>query len=240
MEPTPTPELRLLPLDRAATLVAGLGFELVHDERLEEATALSGSHLVVALRDSPTLTHFDPERMTWFVTAGGKGQAMELQRSGVPPEQTEVAWGPVHVIDRLEVQNAFLTFGGVLRAAQVDSGTTIVVLDSVAPILRRSGHSQDVDPRASEVAAFFARLMVPIDFTPGAEARIASLSPMALYSGFVADLGARYEAARPLREMNPRLSEWLTHEAHRLETTCPAEWEAGRQLLLDLELTKTA
>jgi hypothetical protein len=56
MEPTPTPELRLLPLDSAATLVAGLGFELAHDERLEEATALSGSHLVVALRDSPTLT----------------------------------------------------------------------------------------------------------------------------------------------------------------------------------------
>jgi hypothetical protein len=121
----------------------------------------------------------------------------------------------------------------------VDSGTTTVVLDSAAPILRRSGYSQDVDPKASQVAAFLARLLVPIDFTPGAEARVASLSPMALYSGFVADLGARYEAARPLRETNPRLSERLTHEAHRLETTHPAEWEAGRQLLLDLEMTKT-
>jgi hypothetical protein len=71
------------------------------------------------------------------------------------------------------------------------------------PSCAEAGHSQDVDPNASQVAAFFARLLVPIDFTPGAEARVASLSPMALYSGFVADLGARYEAARPFRETNP-------------------------------------
>ena len=146
-----------------------------------------------------------------------------------------MAWGHVNVFDRLEIQNAFLTFGGVLRAVQVDPRTTVVVMDSPAPILRWSGHSQDVDPMAPQVAAFFARLMVPIDFAPGAEARIASLSPMALYAAFVADLWARYGAARPLREMNPRFSEWLTHEAHRLETTRPGDWAVGQQLLSDLE-----
>ena len=140
----------------------------------------------MALRDEPTLTHFDPDRMTWYVTSGGKGQAMEFHRPRALPQQTAVAWGHVNVVDRLEVQNAFLTFGGVLRAAQVDPGTTVVVLDSPAPILRWSGHSQDVDLMAPQVAAFFARLMVPIDFAPGAEARIASLSPMALYAAFVA------------------------------------------------------
>lgn len=236
MEPMSSPELRLLPLDRAANLVTRLGFVLVHDERLGEATAPAGSHLVVALRDSPTLSHFDPDRMTWYVTSAGKGQMVEFHRSRVLPEQTAVAWGHVHVVDRLEIQNAFLTFGGVLRAAQVDPRTTIVVLDSPAPILRWSGHSQDVDPVAPEVAAFFARLLVPIDFTPGAEARIASLSPMALYSAFVADLRGRYQGARPLRETNPRFSEWLMHEAHRLETARPRDWEAGHRMLLDLEL----
>lgn len=236
MEPTSTPDLRLLPFDRAAALVARLGFVLVHDERVGEAGAPAGSHLIVALRDRPTLVHFDPERMTWYVTSGGKGQVVEFHRSRALPERMEVAWGPVRIFDRLEVQNTFCTFGGVLRAAQDDPQTTLVVLDSPAPILRWSGHSQDVDPLAPEVAAFFARLLVPIDFTPGAEARIASLSPTALYAAFIADLRARYQGSRELRETNLGLSEWLAHEAHRLETTRPADWEAGRQMVLGLEL----
>ena len=235
MEPTSSPELRLLALDRAVSLVARLGFVLVHDERLGDPTAPVGSHLIVALRDNPTLTHFDPERMTWYAFSAGKGNLVEFHRSRALPEQTVVAWGHVNVFDRLEIQNAFMTFGGVLRAVQVDPRTTVVVMDSPAPILRWSGHSQDVDPMAPQVAAFFARLMVPIDFAPGAEARISSLSPMAMYAAFVADLWARYHGARPLREMNPRFSEWLNREAHRLETARPGDWETGRQLLLDLE-----
>jgi hypothetical protein len=237
MQPTLSPGLRLLPIERAATLVSRLGFVLVHDDRLGETSAPSGSHLVVALRDRPTLTHFDPERMTWFVTSGAKGQAVEFHRSRALIERMDIAWGHVHLFDRLEVQNAFMTFGGVVRAVQADPGTTLVVIDSPVPILRWSGHSQDVDPVAPEVAAFFARLLVPIDFTPGAEGRIAALAPMGLYAAFVADLRGRYQAARILRQAHPALNEWLTREAHRLETGWPAEWEAGHQLLLDLALT---
>ncbi len=239
MEPTSSPELGLLPFDRAATLVNRLGFVLVRDDRPGEATALGGSHLVVALRDEPTLTHFDPERMTWYATSGGKGQAMEFHRPRALPQQTAAAWGHVHVVDRLEVQNAFLTFGGVLRATEVGPHMTVVVLDSSAPILRSSGHSQDVDLMTPPVAAFFARLMVPIDFAPGAEARIASLSPLALYAAFVADLRARYQASQTLRMANPRTGSLLTQAADLLERTRPVEWEAGRQLLLDLERLST-
>ena len=235
MEPTSSPELRLLTLERAANLVTRLGFVLVHDERLGDPTAPAGSHLVVALRDNPTLTHFDPERMTWYAVSAGKGTLVEFHRSRALPEQTAVAWGHVNVFDRLEIQNAFLTFGGVLRAVQVDPRTTVVVLDSPAPILRWSGHSQDVDPMAPQVAAFFARLMVPIDFAPGAEARIASLSPMALYCAFVSDLWARCERAPLLRQAHAELWSWVTREAHRLEMARAGDWEAGRQLLQDLE-----
>ncbi|MGC8633137.1 MAG: hypothetical protein ACP5VP_00460 [Candidatus Limnocylindrales bacterium] len=236
MEPTPTPDLRLLPFDRAATLVAQLGFVLVRDEQLGDAGAPAGSHLVVALRDQPTLAHFDPERMTWYVTVAGKGQEVEYYRSRALPERTDVAWGPVHVFDRLEVQNTFVTFGGTLRVAQADPQTTLVVLDSPVPILRWSGHSQDVDPVAPEVAAFFARLLVPIDFTPGAEAKIAGVAPTALYAAFVADLWSRCQAAPLLRESRPGLWNWVAHEAHRFQAARPADWETGRQLLRDLDL----
>ncbi len=216
-------------------MIERLGFVLVHDERAGDSAAPAGSHLVVALRDKPTLAHFDPERMTWYVTAGGKGQLVEYQRSRALRGEPHVAWGHVHVIDRLEVQNAFLTFGGVIRAVPMGPDATLVILDSPAPILRWSGHSQDVDPMAPQVAAFFARLMVPIDFAPGAEARIAGVPPLTLYAAFVADLCDRYQCARPLREMNPHLSRWLTVEMHRLETARPGDWAAGQQLLADVE-----
>ncbi len=231
MQAAPTAGLRLLPIERATALVARLGFVLVHDERVGEAGAPSGSHLVIALREQPTLAHFDPERVTFFVTSGGKGQAVEFHRSRAPIEEIDIAWGQIQVIDRLEVRNGFLTFGGVLRTAQPDASTTLVIIDSAAPILRWSGHSQDVDPMAPEVAAFFARLMVPIDFTPGAEARIAALRPMALYSAFVGDLNRRFQGSSVLRESQRSLSEWLSHEAHQLEATRPEDWESGRRTL---------
>lgn len=233
-------DLKPFPLDRAATLVARLGFVLVHDDRLGEMAAPSGSHLVIALRDKPTLAHFDPERLTWYTTVGSRGQEVEFHRSRSVPERTPVAWGPIHVVDRLEIQNAFLTFGGIARTGTPDTATTLVVIDSPVPILRWSGHSQDVDPLAPEIAAFFARLRIPIDFTPGAEATIASLAPVALYAAFVADLHGRYQAARVLRDAHPHLAGWLSHEAHRLQTVAVEEWAAGTRMLVDVGLVAAA
>ena len=228
----------LLPVDRALTLVARLGFVLVHDDRLGEIAAPSGSHLVVALRDHPTLAHFDPEQMTWFTTVAGRGQEVEYHRSRTLPDRSPLAWGPIHVFDRLEVQNAFLTFGGIARTVAPDGTTTLVLIDSPVPILRWSGHSQDVDLLAPEIAAFFARLRIPIDFTPGAESIIAGLTPVALYAAFVVDLHARYQGAQVLRDMHPHLTGWLAHEAHRLQTADPADWETGSRMLDEVGIAR--
>ena len=56
---------------------------------------------------------------------------------------------------------------------------------SRAPIVRWAGHSQGMDPIADEVGAFFARLMVPVDYQPEAEARVAEAGPEALYAVFL-------------------------------------------------------
>ena len=45
--------------------------------------------------------------------------------------------------------------------------------------------ARSTDPLAAEVGAFFARLKVPIDFVPGAEALIAKAAPAALYCAFI-------------------------------------------------------
>lgn len=197
-----------------------------------------GANLVVALRERPTLTHFDPERVEHWVAEGGKGRPAEITRKTPVPLEHPFAWGTIRVVDRLEVFNSFLTFGGTLRAAEVDATTSIVVLSSHAPILRWTGHSQGVDLSTGEVGAFFARMMIPIDFVPGAEARILAASPVAVYAAFHASVGARLRASEELRASHQGFAAWCRREQRRLGALFPAEWNVGRSLAHDLELDR--
>lgn len=234
-----SPTIRSLELERAAALIAELGFVLVHDAG-GDGDRSPGSHLVVALRERPTTTHFDPERMScWIVTPGDIAE-IELDRMRLPEQPAIVSWGAVRLVDRFGVPNTFLTFGGTLRAFAGDPETRIVVIDSAAPILRWSGHSQEVDPLALEVAVFFARLRLPIAVEAASEARITRITPVALYAAFVADLRARYHASPALEEIHQGTAEWLAHEARRLESTAAADWEDGQRLLEELGWTQHA
>lgn len=214
-------------VDRAAQLLARLGFELVHGDRHE---APGGALLVVALRDEPTLEHFDPEQVEYWVTADGRGRPATVDRKTDAPVERPFAWGTIRVVDRLEVSNSFLTFGGRLRVQVVNPGLTLVMLASPAPILRWMGHSQGIDPLGTEVGAFFARLKVPIDFTPGAEAWVGEANPLALYAAAIGDLRERFARIRGLQDLQPVLARQTSHERHWLEETAPAEWEAGQEL----------
>jgi hypothetical protein len=181
----------------AASLLARLGFRLVGPSSLGGG----GSHLLVALRDRPTLDHFDPEALAYFASDGDRAALTTLDRRAVLADNgaasRRVLWGHVHVVDRLPVENRFLTFGGELRVAPVDSKLTVLDLHSPAPIVRWGGHSQVTDTLTDAIGAFFARLMVPIDFVPGAESRIDALAPEVLYHAFLLDWRAR--AARAER-----------------------------------------
>ncbi len=228
------PNLHLMPPDRANQAIAHFGFLLVHGDRQGPP---GGTNLVIALREKPTLEHFDPERVMYWVVSGGRGRHVEYDRGEPAPFEARISWGTVRITDRLEVGNTFLTFGGQLSAHTMDQSTTVVTIGSSAPILRWTGHSQDVDPFAAEVAAFFARIRVPINFTPGAEGRIGDMSPLALYSAVIADLRARYSHAEALRDANPSMNMQLMREAHWLESSAASDWETGRQLLADLHVT---
>jgi hypothetical protein len=105
--------------------------------------------------------------------------------------ERRVLWGHVHVIDRIPVQNRFLTFGGNLRAAAVDDCLSVLDLRSPAPIVLWGGHSQATDPLAAAVGAFFGRLMVPVDYVPGVAEKVDGLPPEVLYRAFLLDALAR-------------------------------------------------
>lgn len=219
----------------AERAVEHLGFLVVNGTSPE---AQGGANLVVALRDKPTLAHFDPERIDHWVAAAGRGKATEIDHKTAVPFERPFSWGTIRVVDRLEVSNSFLTFGGTIRAFAAGSGATIVVFSSPAPLVRAAGHSQGVDLSTGEIGAFFARAMIPIDFEPGAEARIAAEPPMTLYAAFQASVGARLRASNELRAAHPGFTAWCRRERGRLAESFPADWEEGQALARDLGLDR--
>jgi hypothetical protein len=187
------------------------------------------AYLLVALRDQPTLRHYDPELVEYWVSRDGKGVRRSLERSTPLPIEQEFSWGLIRITDRLDVTNEYVTFGGHLSATEVD-GMTVAVFQSPVPLLRRGGHSQGWDEGAESFAAFFGRLIVAVDFTPGFEARAASVDPVTRYAAFIDDLVRRYRQSSALREQHAALWGLLQSEARRLQHDYPGAWTAGIDL----------
>jgi hypothetical protein len=129
-------------------LLDDLGFLLVPGRPTASGTA----YLFTALRPRPTLRHFDPERIEYWVSVDGHGLPATLEWSMpvVPPRP--YSWGLIRVIDRLGVSNEFVSFGGQLDAARFDD-VLVAVFSSDAPIEARGGHSQEWEPGSSSVTA---------------------------------------------------------------------------------------
>jgi hypothetical protein len=223
----------------AADALRDLGFTLLNSDR---PAAPGGSQLLVALRDRPTLRHFDPELVTCWVAVGGRGRALTIDRT-VQPGERQILWGHVHVIDRLAVENRFLTFGGQLRIRDVNRTLRVVEHVSAGPVVRWGGHSQGFDDLAGEIGAFFGRLILPVDFAAGGEARLSTEPPENLYAAFLRDTAARRrEAAQRRRSLHDDLERddpvgrWLSAEIARIRERHRTWWEAAGRLLDDLDL----
>jgi hypothetical protein len=214
-------------LEEVGRILADLGFELTE---AGHSGSDETSHLFVALRPKPTLQHFDPEKIDYWVSDGVRGRAAQLDREGRFPLTTDYAWGRITLTDRLGVGNEFLSFGGTLRAQMAPDATVFIDFSSDAPILRWSGHSQASDPLAAEVGAFFARMMVPIDFAPGAEALISKAAPLTLYCAYIQFMRERLTRAGGLRDSNSWLAEWGSRESQRMEAGANDRWKAAAEL----------
>lgn len=221
--------------DAAASLLASLGFRLIGRHPAERDTW----HLLVALRDHPSLEHFDPELVSYYAPAAAGAELVSFDRreAGAPGLRSErrALWGHVHVVDRVPVENRFLTFGGNLRIAALDPGLAVIDLSSPAPIVRWGGHSQGTDELAEAIGAFFARLVVRVDFVPGAALRIDALPPGVLYRAFLADGLRRAAAAQHHGADRGGLGGWLAAAWSRVRTV-PDACDAAQRLLRELDL----
>ncbi len=209
----------------AAGFLADLGFLVVPNV---PSRSIDG-FLLVAIRDHPTLQHYDPEEADYWVDAGLHGCAMSLWRRTKMPIHDAFSWGVIRIVDRLHVTNDFLTFGGTMRAEEVD-GTAIVVFRSMAPMLRLGGHSQVSDDAAVPLATFFGRLRGVMTVSPVAERRvIARRSDVPVRRLHLRRRGPLREGAHP-----PGVRAQMWHifqtERARMQHEQPAAWSAGQEL----------
>jgi hypothetical protein len=217
----------------ASTRLADLGFLLLDGDY---AGAWGHPRLLVALRDKPTLRHFDPEAVSYWWFDRDHGRLNWFDRTRRVPVERPISWGRIQVTDRIPVSNQFLTFGGTLRARALDATTTLVSISSPAPMLRWSGHSQGIDLLTDEVGAFLARLRVPIDYVEGAEVRVGTVGPLALYAAMLAESLPRLRKSSSLRRVQHGYARFTEAEAARLMRDAPEAWREGEALLRDLEL----
>ena len=94
----------------AAPMMAHLGFLAYPDLPDRPGPA----YLLVALRGIPTLHHYDPEAIEYWVTEAGFGVRRTLTRKTRLPIDIDFSWGLIRIVDRLHVTNEYLTFGGRL------------------------------------------------------------------------------------------------------------------------------
>ncbi|HEX7473112.1 MAG TPA: hypothetical protein VF323_08510 [Candidatus Limnocylindrales bacterium] len=216
----------------AAALLANLGFLASSDLPARPGPA----YLLVALRPTPTLHHYDPERVDYWATVAGRGTRRTLAREATVPAGSAFSWGLIRIVDRLQVTNEYLTFGGELAVGPVGD-TTIAVFTSPAPLLRRGGHSQGWDHGAQSVGAFFGRLLVAVDYIPRFETLLAAASPLARYSAFVREEVERYRMSAELRSSHAELWTLLETEERRLQREQTVAWTEGAALLREAEFT---
>jgi hypothetical protein len=211
-------------------------------DRLSDLGFLSGpdlpdrpgpAFLLVALRDAPTLRHYDPERVEYWVTRNGRGVRTTLTRETAMPIDTEFSWGLIRLVDRVPVTNEYLSFGGHLSVAPVDCAS-VAVFTSPAPLLRRGGHSQLWDEGADLLAAFFARLVGAIDVRPGLEQRLCQVDPRVRYAAFLGDVVGRYRRSPSLRASDPQAWTLLEAEEMRLRRDDPERWRTGAAILEEI------
>ena len=209
----------------AARVLDGWGF-LVHPDLPDLA---GDAYLLVALRPAPELDHFDPERLGVWVSNGARGDRLEITRA-TRPIGLDYSWGTIRIVDRFGIANEFVSTGGRLAVERIGD-TTIAILTSSAPILRRGGHSQGWDAAAADMAAFFGRLLLAVDLVPGFEGQLTSATPLTRYAAFIADAIERYRSSPLLRAEHGGLWPLLCQERGRLEAVYPSDWAAGQDLL---------
>jgi hypothetical protein len=157
--------------------------------------------LLVAIRETPTVEHFDPESIHLRIIEEDKDTYWATFRSKVVFKKSKnVGPGKVSLRDRIDKRVDFFTFGGLLEAVSI-SGETVYSLRSPAPILDFYGSPESV---AAQLA-FETEAMIAVR-----EARwgsneykflrpLAQMDPFELYLACIHSILQHYQQSPVLR-----------------------------------------
>jgi hypothetical protein len=226
-----------LTIDEAAGLMADLGFVAF---RTPPGAEVTDSCLMAIIRDTPTRRHFDPEIVSYWVTAGGHGQTELVDRDARTPISRRFSWGRIRLVDRLGMRNSFVSFGGWLTGERVGADALLLIFRSPAPILRLPGHSQQSDHLSDDALSFFGRLIPRLWSNPAHESVVGSVPPEDLYAAFLIHEAGRLHRSDSLRASIPDDARALLRDLELAERKRPDSLAAGRELLSLLGLEPPA
>ncbi len=189
--------------------------------------------LLVAIRDKPTLQHFDPE---WIrlqtLRSSGAPEWTTLGLSSGPARSRRVYPGELMIGDRKGKQEEFVTFGASVESEGVPT-ETVYSIRSSAPILRLT---RNLSTGPDQLAAEFGRLMAGVRANAISDDRLnwrlAEISPAALYVASLRSIFQQYEADASLRECFAILHDLLHEEQKWLQES--GQWAQTPQNLSEL------
>ena len=195
---------------------------------------LGHTGLLVAIRETPTEQHFDPELI--HLRLGDKDSlarlvTLKLKSSFSRPRH--ICPGRVVLYDRIDKRVHFFTFGGSLETISAPD-ETVYFLHSPGPILEITGDLRSIpDQLAFEIEALLGECQAKWGSNDnGFACRLAQIDPCQFYLVSLQVILIRYQQHRALRRNHFEFYTALLQEKEWLAQA--GQWPATLPLLEDL------
>ncbi len=192
-------------------LVHNLGYHLLPPHHPD---GLGYSGLLIAIRQQPTLHHFDPQRLELRLQdMDGDVRFRTLSWLSPDLQETCVCPGRIVLVDRIDRYKEFYTFGGTLKIlATLD--TLVYSIHSPVPILELDMDSDTVpDILAAETDSLLARIKSGWrQDSEGFKRRLAEIDPLEFYMGALYSITEFFELNPAVVKVDQDLANALQHE----------------------------
>ena len=179
--------------------------------------------LDIVLQSSPSLQHFDPDRVEIpVVTPGKNSERLTIYHPWPGLRSFQVYPGRIILRDRLNKVIEAFSFGGALEITTGEPRTVIRV-QSEAPILNLAPQASIAILLAEEVEILLAeRRAVWSRDLNAFEARLASIAPFVLYTACLNTLRRRFQQLHPISEGSAqKFYHFLVTESRELQAIHP-------------------
>ncbi|MCB9102379.1 MAG: hypothetical protein H6632_22770 [Anaerolineales bacterium] len=178
-----------------------------------------GTRLLIALRQTPTERHYDPERIDLSrADADGCAGRVRLTLAALTSGNWPLCPGPVVLRDRFDKRVYFFSYGGALEI-YTNAGMAVCVLTSPAPIVEMANEPDNVaEQLASETEALLARMHANWGRDDqGYQQRLVEIDPLELYAATIIHLLESYKQNSALRHSFHRFYGMLLNEQDWLQ-----------------------